>query len=231
MDDDRLYVENILSTLDAEEQVYKLIKDGINNGHFQQGQKLLSERALSKELSLPRVAIRRAFARLHTEHLIERGIGRAGSRVSIKIDKQKDHRAASPQDILEARWAFEPGLVPLIVARATEDDFQSMSEKLVLMEIASTQQEFRESGYAFHLELAKATRNPLLIDIFELIIESRVRAGWGKLSLLNSTVELRNSQIERNKNILEALKNRDSELASNLIRSHLEMILSDVIIL
>ena len=43
--------------------------------------------------------------------------------------------------------------------------------------------------------------------------------------------ELRNSQIERNKNTLEALKNRDSELASNLIRSHLEMMLSDVIIL
>lgn len=228
MDHAKSGLENVLSTLDAEERVYRLIKDGIRDGHFQQGQKLASERALSKDLSVPRVAIRRAFARLTAEQCIKRSIGRAGSRVCISLDKPRDHRSASPQDILEARWAFEPGLVPLIVARATENDFQAMSEKLVLMEIASTQQEFRESGYAFHLELAKATRNPLLIDIFELIIDSRVRAGWGKLTLLNATVESRTAQIERNKQALEALKNRDSELASNLIRSHLEMMLSDV---
>ena len=41
-----------------------------------------------------------------------------------------------------------------------------MERQLLRMERAASRQEFREAGYAFHLEIAKATRNPPLVDIF-----------------------------------------------------------------
>ena len=103
---------------------------------------------------------------------------------------------------------------------AWEDDFARLDLRLQDLEQAPTQQEFREAGYAFHMELARVTRNPLLIRIFELIIEARAAAGWGRLRSLNDTPEARKSQAESNRRILTALRDRDSETARRLLRAH-----------
>jgi DNA-binding FadR family transcriptional regulator len=96
------------------------------------------------------------------------------------------------------------------------------------MEHSPTQQQFREAGYAFHLELARTTRNPLLVRIFEQIIEARAAAGWGRLRALNDTVEARAAQTAANREILAALRDRDSELARRLIRAHLGRMVASV---
>ena len=72
-----------------------------------------------------------------------------------------------------------------------------MERQLDRMAKAATQQEFREGGYGFHLELTRATRNPLLVSIFERIVEARARAGWGRLAALNATPAQRAAQIAR----------------------------------
>jgi DNA-binding FadR family transcriptional regulator len=83
-----------------------------------------------------------------------------------------------------------------LVAPATEADFVRMKEHLDALERATDQQSFREAGHAFHLEIARATRNPLLVRIFEMIIEARARAVWNKLRYLNDHREAQLQQIE-----------------------------------
>lgn len=134
----------------------------------------------------------------------------------------------SPLDVLEARMAIEPGFADLLIARATEADFALMSEHLDKLERAADQQSFREAGYAFHLQIARATRNPLLVRIFELIIDARAKAGWDKLRHLNDSREAQLAQIASNRRVLEALRNRDTARARQLIRGHFWTMISEV---
>lgn len=220
---------DISKRVDESDRVYNALRAAISRGDVQPGQRLASERTLALDLGTPRTAVRRALQRLAHEGAIERGIGRAGSRVRAELPQSNvDALQAGPQDVLEARWVFEPGLVALIVARATDEDFRNMEMQLRRMREARTQQDFREAGYAFHLELVRSTRNPLLIGIFELIIEARANAGWGHLLALNATKEQQAIQTARNAEVLRTLRERDAETATARLRSHLRSMLDDV---
>lgn len=115
-----------------------------------------------------------------------------------------------------------------LVTRATEADFVRMKEHLDALERATDQQSFREAGHAFHLEIARATRNPLLVRIFEMIIEARARAVWNKLRYLNDHREAQLQQIESNRRVLQALLERDTARARQLMRAHLWSMIADV---
>jgi DNA-binding FadR family transcriptional regulator len=221
---------DVAGPVEETDRIYDALLIAIRDGEVGPGQRLASERKLSTDLGAPRAAVRRALQRLAAEGRIERGIGRAGSRVRAKAPPLVTAASpqASPQDVMEARWAIEPGLVPLVVARATDDDFAAMARQLDRMENAATQQEFREGGYNFHLEIARATRNPLLVSIFERIVEARARAGWGRLAALNATPAQRAAQIARNRRVLDLLRQRDTPAASEALRDHLAMMLDEI---
>jgi DNA-binding FadR family transcriptional regulator len=216
------------------DQVYAAMRAGLDAGEVAPGGRLASERMLVQRFGVSRGAVRRALARLAAEGLIERRLGRAGSRATapdMRLPQRPDGPAtpvASPQDVLEARLAVEPGLVDLVVARATEADFVRMAACLTRMEAARSQQAFREAGYAFHLELARATRNPLLVHLFEVIIETRARAGWGKLRALNEKPEQRAAQIAKNWRTLGFLRGRDTLSATRSLREHLAHMVREV---
>ncbi len=218
----------------AGEHVYAALRAALEGGSLAAGGRIASERALAQHFGAPRGAVRRALARLVAEGLIERRLGRAGSRVRApdlvapRAASASGIPETSPQDVLEARLSFETGLVDLVVARATEDDFARMALCLQRMEAAPSQQAFREAGYAFHLELARATRNPLLVHLFEVIIEARARAGWGKLRALNEKPDQRTAQIAKNWRTLAALRERDTETARRSLRDHLAQMLREV---
>jgi DNA-binding FadR family transcriptional regulator len=213
-------------------EIYRKLRDAIETGRFEPGDRLPPERDLALRLGSSRNLVRRAVQRLERERRVIRHVGR-GTFVAPADGRPEGSPPAlssnvSPLDVLEARMAIEPGFADLIVARASEDDFSRMESRLKAMADAPTQQEFREAGYAFHLELARTTRNPLLVRIFELIIEARAAAGWGRLRALNDTPEARAAQTAANREVLTALRDRDSELARRLIRVHLGRMVASV---
>jgi DNA-binding FadR family transcriptional regulator len=214
------------------EQLYATLRARLEAGAVAPGGRLASERTLAAQLGAPRGAVRRALARLAGEGLIERRIGRAGSRARAPdlVPPRAAGTApeASPQDVLEARLAVEPGFIDLVIARGTEEDFARMAAWLARMEAAPTQQAFREAGYAFHLELAQATRNPLLVHLFEVIIEARARAGWGRLRALNEKPEQRTAQIAKNWRTLAHLRARDAPAARRSLSEHLAQMVREV---
>ena len=122
------------------EQVYAALRAGLEAGDVAPGGRLASERDLAAQFGVSRGAVRRALARLAGEGLIERRRGRAGSRARPLdlMPPRPDTTTpfASPQDVLEARLAVEPGFVDLVIARATEDDFARMAACLMRMEAA-----------------------------------------------------------------------------------------------
>jgi len=209
----------------GEESIYRHLSTAMGTGQFRPGDRLPPERDLAVHFGAARSLVRRAVQRLERERRVIRHVGR-GTFVASPDPQQPTDPSfslphASPLDVLEARMAVEPGFADLVVARATAEDFDRLDRCLDEMEQAPTQQEFREAGYSFHLELARATRNPLLVYLFEIIIEARARAGWGKLRALNDTAEARSAQVAANREIVRALKDRDGLHARQLLRAHL----------
>jgi DNA-binding FadR family transcriptional regulator len=176
-----------------------------------------------------RNTVRKAIQRLAEDGLIQRQMG-SGTYVATTAPAPAvaDAQPVSPLDVLEARMALEPGFVELLIARATAADFERMREHLDRQERATSQLAFREAGYAFHLEIARATRNPLLVRLFEIVIEARAKAGWNKLRQLNDSRDAQRAQIASNRRVLAALRDRDTPRARQLMRSHIWSMITDV---
>ena len=217
-----------------EVDVYRKVRSSLDSGELEPGDRLPVERELAEFYGASRHVIGKAIQRLEKERRIERAVGKGTfvaqpqSETIENSASRHDAGTVSPIDVLEARLVIEPGFSDLLVARATQNDFLRLERLIAALEAATTQQEFREAGYAFHLGLVQTTRNPLLTKIFELIIEARAKAGWGRLQHLNDTTEARVAQAAANRLILDAVKDRDADLTRKLLRGHLGSMLSTV---
>ncbi len=116
---------------------------------------------------------------------------------------------------------IEPGLCALVAARATEDDFARMRAALQAMEAAADHVAYKVAGYEFYLSVVRATRNPLLLACYEMLVAARAKAGWGTLLSLNARAEQRRAQTAANWAIYQALRNRHAAGARALIEAHL----------
>jgi DNA-binding FadR family transcriptional regulator len=85
----------------------------------------------------------------------------------------------SSLDVIEVRRVIELHYLDLVVGRATENDFARMRARLEDMESATGHVTFKAAGDAFQLEVVRATRNPRLIAIYEMLSVARAKADWG----------------------------------------------------
>ena len=211
--------------------IYRHLFEEIKKGSFAAGDRLPTERRIMVQFRASRSTVRKALARLVEDGYITRQAG-SGSYVmqpSERLDiSSNSAMIVSPLDVLEARRAIEPGFVDLVALRGTEADFDRMARRLDEQEGADDLESFRRAGYAFHLEIACATRNPLLIRLFETVVEARAAAGWQKLRELNDTDEARRSQVAANRKLLAALRMRDAGAARDQLRLNLWRMIATV---
>lgn len=194
------------------------LRKKIVDGNLANGTRLPEERELARQFDTSRATVRAALTALEREGLIERRQG-SGTYVAFAPEISLDSfdlrvPAVSPIDIMEARRVIEPGLAELVVRRITDEDFERMSACLKQMETAQNQTEFKMAGYKFHLEIARATRNPLIVVMYELLIAARAKARWATLLPLNDTTELKTEQVENLWEIYRALRGGDIKAAS-----------------
>lgn len=200
--------------------IVRHIQNAIREKALVEGDRLPTERELAKEFGASRRTVRAAFARLERDFLIERraGSGTYVSSMSKVITKSPmfETPAASPLDVMEARRAMEPGFADLFVARATEEDLSLLSDLLKEAESAKDAVTYKIASYNFHHAIARATRNPLLNAMHEMLVAARAKASWATLLPLNNTEELRKKQAGDLRGIYEALRDRDAKRASQI---------------
>ena len=225
-------VYKVVRTSRLYEQIVQQIEDSVLNGTLKPGDQLPAERELAQRLGVSRTAVREAVKALREKGLVEAYSGRGtfitdgtthAARQSfdlmVKIGQQE-----SSTHLAELRLILEPGIAAVAAARVEEEDLIAMREAVAVMERAQADPSaYIEADLDFHLALAEAAANPLILSLIDSIVgllrEQRIK-------IFNVEGGPQRGQIHH-KRILEAMERHDSEMARNTMRAHLEQVRED----
>lgn len=210
---------------ETRKRIYRHFVESIRNGTLVPGAKVPAERQLAIRFATSRAEVRKVMQVLEEDLLIKRVLG-SGTYVRQQLpgtftSVERSAPAASPIDVLEARLAFEPGISDLMVARATSEDFDRIEAAVAHMRECALQEDdrdFKESGYLVEIEIVRATKNPLLIRMYEMLVEARVQAGWNSLRQLTDTRERRDELVAMVQAQVDAMRARDGVKARRIGR-------------
>ncbi len=206
------------------EEIVAKIKDMLEKGRLKSGDQLPGERELSEVFQVSRSSVREALRTLETQGFLESRQG-DGTYIASKpveslvsplasaIFSEKD----SQMELFEMRRLIEPRLAHLAAERATQEEIAMMEQALVLQEEAVARGETgTDVDKSFHYIMAKATKNKVLLRLTDsmrdLLAESRDKY---------LQVEGRpDKSILRHRQVLDAIKARDGELAAQVMLEH-----------
>jgi DNA-binding FadR family transcriptional regulator len=112
----------------------------------------------------------------------------------------------------------------LIVRYATAADFARMTECVERSEAAQTIEDFERWDGELHRTFAIATHNTFFLRILDLSNEVREQGEWGRLKRTSLTPERRAQYQGQHRAIVSALRDRDADLAKELLTGHLNQI-------
>jgi len=214
------------------EQIVQQIEESIMSGALKQGEQLPAERDLAQRFGVSRTAVREAVKALREKGLVEAYSGRGtfitnGTSQAIRQSLDLFSRigqADQATQLVEVREILEPEIAALAAGRAEEQHLTSMREAYAVMERARNDADaFIEADLDFHLSLAEAAANPLILSLLDSIV-----------GLLREQ-RLRTYHIEggpergqyHHKRILGAVENRDPDQARAAMRAHLKQVRED----
>lgn len=189
-----------------------------------------TERQLAADLGVTRTTVRHALAALEAEGRISREVGR-GTFVR-RVDPTR-RRASSlgvagydvaPAHVMSVRRVFEPQVLPLVIAWATNRDFGEMQRCVDGGAAARSYDEFEVWDFALHHAIVAASANPLLVAMYGEIERARKGQLWGDLKRLRDTAERRAVYQFDHVALVEALKARDLPRATGTMELHLRRV-------
>ena len=222
----------IVQTSRLYEQIVQQIQDSIEGGVLKPGDQLPAERELALQFGVSRTAVREAVKALHEKGLVEAYPGRgtfitSGNSRSIRLtlDRMiKTGQADGTLHLVEVREILEPEIAALAATRADEESLVEMREAVSIMDHAKRDPDaFIEADLDFHLALAEAAANPLILSLIDSIV--------GVLREQRMSIFRVDGGPERgqyhHKRILEAIENRDPGGARAAMRAHLRQVRED----
>lgn len=194
--------------------------------------KLPTERALAHHLGVTRTMVRNALAVLEARGRITREVGRGtflrgdASRAGASA-AERDSLAANevgPADVMEARRLIEPKVLPLVVAWATQRDFDEMRRCLDGGGTAENASAFEVWDFALHHAIVAASRNQLLLSMYAVVERARQGEIWGSLKRRNDSRERRATYQADHVELVEALRARELTRAVEVMDAHLSRV-------
>lgn len=192
------------------EKIADVLRKNIISGNIKAGEKL-NESRLSDALNVSRPPIREAFRTLATKGLITL-VPRKGAFVSeLSIREVKE--------IYEMKSMMESFATRLAIPNLDEKEISELDSILNLMEEKIKENNFKEVlslNIEFHRKMIEVSKNKKLIYFYESIVLPIRR--YQRLGLsAPSSWEI---SLTEHRNIVEAIKSRDIELAERLTREH-----------
>jgi len=207
-------------------QISRQLLEAIVSGRYQPGDQLPSERELTEMFKASRIAVREAL-----DALVAKGIVSVAHGRRTTVNPMEQWNALDPEVLMlmkgeEAfdqlyvmRRIIEPELAALAAKKITPDALETL-RGLSDLPLDDTSEQHVERDTKFHLEIARATQNTVLLVVLlsvdELLRETRRRT-------FSVPGELEKAR-EWHHMIFNAIEKRDPTAARRAMRDHMEQV-------
>ncbi len=134
----------------------------------------------------------------------------------------------APADVMTIRRLLEPLAMPLVVAWATAADFREMDRCLAGGGRAGSYDEFETWDLALHRSIMAASHSPLLGELYAVIERARHGQSWGDMKRRSASRERRDKYQSDHTELVAGLRARDSDRATEAMRTHLTRVHNDL---
>lgn len=210
------------------QDLVKGIKALILEEELAPGDRLPTEKDLAEHFGVSRHKLREGLQGLAVLGIIEAS-PRRGTRVcaydaSVWAENLAFHGRVTGYELVEAyeaRMALELSVVPVVIRRATDEDWLRFERQLLEMKLAIAEQKmelFTQADQDFHELLIEATHNPLL-----QMLQPIVR--WIFIEIQRAmvpTLEDSNKALKEHRAIITAMRDGDVTKAQALLEDHLK---------
>lgn len=214
------------------EQIVQQIEESIRTGELRAGSQLPAERDLAKQFGVSRTAVREAIKALQEKGLVDAFPGRGTfvtNGTSNSMRRSLDRLVKSGEEsgrayLVEVREILEPEIAALAALRADDEEVATMREAVTVMDKAAWDSDaYIEADLDFHLALAEAAGNPIVLSLIDSIV-----------GLLREQ-RLRIFRVEggpdrgqhHHRRILEAIERHDAPGARAAMQAHLSQVRED----
>jgi GntR family transcriptional repressor for pyruvate dehydrogenase complex len=214
------------------EQIVQQVEDSIHKGAMKPGDQLPPERELAQQFGVSRTAVREAVKALREKGLVEAYPGRGtfitdGTSYSMRQSLDRMLRVGQAEGsgfLAEVREILEPEIAAMAATRADAEDLASMREQVGIMDQARKDpDEFIEADLDFHLALAEAAANPIILSLIDSIVGLLREQRIGIFQVEGGPER---GQYHHKK-IMEAIEHKDSAGAREAMKAHLRQVRED----
>ena len=214
------------------EQIVQQIEESIREGRLKPGEQLLAERELALQFGVSRTAVREAVKTLSEKGLVEAYSGRgtfvtSGRSQSMRHSLDSFMKSGDLQNlayVAEMREILEPEFTALAAIRIGEQHLGMMREAVAVMDRSMNQPDaFIEADLDFHLALAEAAGNPLILSLLDSLVGVLREQRMGIFTVAGGPDR---GQVHH-KLILDAIEQGSAAKARKAMRAHLEQVRND----
>ena len=202
----------------------------IQTGKYAVGARLPAERDLATMYEVSRPVIREAIISLEVQGLVDVRVGSGVYVQSNSGQRQVSAGDVSAIELTEARLLIESEVAALAAAQISNDELAELEDLVRRIEEENKSPDGREEAdAAFHMAIARASRNNALIETVERLWD--LRRTSREAALLHEKARHANIKpvVDEHSAILRALQARDPKAARTAMRGHLLQVLESLL--
>jgi len=190
--------------------------------------RLPAERELCESLGVSRGDLRKALMVLEKDRRIWRHVGKGtfvgSGPVEETIGISEIAGRTNPADVMRARLIIEPEIAREAALHATLDDIAAMRRSIIHTRDAATWRQYENMDNLLHRQIAQASRNNVLLGLFDVLNAVRRTVVWGRLRSDGAHPPADHHSFADHEHIVDAIADRDMAGAAGAMRLHLQQV-------
>lgn len=190
--------------------------------------RLPPERELCESFGVSRGDLRKALDVLEKDGHIWRHVGKGtfvgSGPIEETIGISEIARQTNPADVMRARLIIEPEIAREAALHATLADIAAMRQSLVQTREAATWRQYENFDNLLHRQIAQASRNNVLLGLFDVLNAVRRTVVWGRLRSEGAKPPTDHHSFADHERIVDAIADRDLAGACTAMRLHLQQV-------
>ena len=234
-----------MKTVASNQRIYQkivhIIKEQINDGTYQVGDALPSERDLAKQLQVSRTSVREAIIALEVSNLVEVKIGSGVYVKSLSVNQTQhayptadlellellnEKQEIAPFSLLQARLLIEPECAYLAAKNMTPDVLLSIKEAYLKNVEDNVMGSATHVGdRLFHIRIAEASGNDAYAFLIRQLLTQQYGELFKSLQRLYTPKDMPLRSQHEHFQLLQALEEKNAKVAKSAMQQHLKHVI------